>query len=31
MESFAVVAGVEEWQTGVKTYHDILARKDTGE
>jgi 5-methyltetrahydropteroyltriglutamate--homocysteine methyltransferase len=29
MESFAVVAGVEEWQTGVKTYHEILARKDT--
>ena len=28
MESFAVVAGVEEWQTGVKTYHDILARKE---
>jgi 5-methyltetrahydropteroyltriglutamate--homocysteine methyltransferase len=31
MESFAVVAGVEEWQTGVKTYHQILARKDTDE
>ena len=31
MESFAVVAGVEEWQTGVKTYHEILARQDTGE
>jgi 5-methyltetrahydropteroyltriglutamate--homocysteine methyltransferase len=31
MESFAVVAGVEEWQTGVKTYHETLARKDTGE
>lgn len=31
MESFAVVAGVEEWQTGVKTYHEILARKDTSE
>lgn len=31
MESFAVVAGVEEWQTGVKTYHQILARKDTAE
>ena len=31
MESFAVVAGVEEWQTGVKTYHEILERKDTGE
>jgi 5-methyltetrahydropteroyltriglutamate--homocysteine methyltransferase len=26
-----VVAGVEEWQTGVKTYHQILARKDTNE
>jgi 5-methyltetrahydropteroyltriglutamate--homocysteine methyltransferase len=24
-----VVAGVEEWQTGVKTYHSILARADT--
>jgi 5-methyltetrahydropteroyltriglutamate--homocysteine methyltransferase len=31
MESFAVVAGVEEWQTGVKTYHEILARKATGD
>lgn len=31
MESFSVVAGVEEWQTGVKTYHEILARQDTGE
>ena len=31
MESFAVVAGVEEWQTGVKTYHQILARADTAE
>ena len=31
MESFAVVAGVEEWQAGVKTYHEILARKDTAE
>ena len=31
MESFAVVAGVEEWQTGVKTYHEILARKDSDE
>jgi 5-methyltetrahydropteroyltriglutamate--homocysteine methyltransferase len=29
MESFAVVAGVEEWQSGVKTYHQILARKDS--
>jgi 5-methyltetrahydropteroyltriglutamate--homocysteine methyltransferase len=31
MESFSVVAGVEEWQTGVKTYHNMLARKDTTE
>ncbi len=31
MESFSVVAGVEEWQAGVKTYHQILARKDTNE
>jgi 5-methyltetrahydropteroyltriglutamate--homocysteine methyltransferase len=30
MESFAVVAGVEEWQAGVKTYHQILAREDDG-
>jgi 5-methyltetrahydropteroyltriglutamate--homocysteine methyltransferase len=30
MESFSVVAGVEEWQAGVKTYHQILAREDTG-
>ena len=30
MESFAEVAGVEEWQSGVKTYHETLARKDTG-
>ena len=30
MESFSVVAGVEEWQTGVKTYHETLARTDTG-
>ena len=28
MESFSVVAGVEEWQSGVKTYHNILARED---
>ena len=27
MESFAEVAGVAEWQTGVKTYHDILQRE----
>ena len=31
MESFAVVAGVEEWQAGVKTYHETLAREDTSE
>ena len=31
MESFSVVAGVEEWQTGVKSYHQLLARKDTSE
>jgi 5-methyltetrahydropteroyltriglutamate--homocysteine methyltransferase len=31
MESFAQVAGVEEWQSGVKTYHDTLARADTSE
>ena len=30
MESFAVVAGVEEWQAGAKSYHEILARKDDG-
>jgi 5-methyltetrahydropteroyltriglutamate--homocysteine methyltransferase len=30
MESFAVVAGVEEWQTGARTYHEILARTDDG-
>ena len=30
MESFAVVGGVEEWQAGARTYHDILARKDDG-
>jgi len=29
MESFSVVAGVEEWQAGVKSYHHVLARKDT--
>ena len=29
MESFSVVAGVQEWQTGVKTYHNLLARQDT--
>ena len=31
MESFAVVAGVEEWQAGVKTYHEILKRSDNTE
>lgn len=31
MESFAQVAGVEEWQSGVKTYHETLARADTSE
>ena len=31
MESFSLVAGVEEWQTGVKSYHNILARQDRGE
>lgn len=30
MESFAVVAGVEEWQAGAKSYHEVLARKDEG-
>jgi 5-methyltetrahydropteroyltriglutamate--homocysteine methyltransferase len=29
MESFSIVAGVQEWQTGVKTYHALLARQDT--
>ncbi|MDH3444208.1 MAG: methionine synthase [Deltaproteobacteria bacterium] len=28
MESFSVVAGVEDWQTGVKTYHETLAREN---
>ena len=28
MESFSVVAGVEEWQSGVKTYYNVLARDD---
>ena len=31
MESFAEVAGVEAWQSGVKTYHETLARADTSE
>jgi 5-methyltetrahydropteroyltriglutamate--homocysteine methyltransferase len=28
MESFSEVAGVEEWQSGVRTYHEVLARPD---
>lgn len=31
MESFSIVAGVQEWQTGVKTYHNLLARQDTSD
>src|SRR6266540_196152 len=31
MESFAVVSGVEEWQAGVRTYHEILKRTDGSE
>src|SRR5690349_9012307 len=31
MESFSVVAGVEEWQAGVKTYHEVLKRSDRDE
>lgn len=31
MESFSVVAGIEQWQTGVKTLHHLLARQDTAE
>jgi 5-methyltetrahydropteroyltriglutamate--homocysteine methyltransferase len=31
MESFAVIAGVEEWQAGVKSYHEILKRSDGSE
>ncbi|MGE5217696.1 MAG: hypothetical protein ACM3SP_11905 [Chloroflexota bacterium] len=31
MESFAVVAGVEEWQAGVKSFHEILKRSDGDE
>lgn len=31
MESFAVIAGVEEWQAGVKAYHEILKRADSGD
>ena len=26
MESFSVVSGLEQWQSGVKTLHQILAR-----
>src|SRR5678809_1280236 len=29
MESFSVVAGVEEWQAGVKTYHEALKRNES--
>jgi 5-methyltetrahydropteroyltriglutamate--homocysteine methyltransferase len=29
MESFSEVAGVEEWQSGVRTYHEVLARPDS--
>lgn len=29
MESFSVVAGVEEWQAGVKTYHEVLKRNES--
>lgn len=31
MESFSVVAGVEEWQAGVKTYHELLKRMERDE
>ena len=31
MESFSVVAGVEEWQAGVKSYHEVLKRADRDE
>ena len=31
MESFSVVAGVEEWQAGVRTYHEILKRTEDSE
>ncbi len=31
MESFSVVAGVEEWQSGVKTYHELLKRDDAAD
>lgn len=31
MESFSVIAGVEEWQAGVKAYHEILKRADSGD
>jgi len=31
MESFSVVAGVEEWQTGVKTYYEALKRTDSAD
>ena len=31
MESFSVVAGVEEWQAGVKTYHEVLKRNESAD
>lgn len=31
MESFSVVVGVEEWQTGVKTYHEVLKRSESAD
>jgi 5-methyltetrahydropteroyltriglutamate--homocysteine methyltransferase len=31
MESFGVVAGVEEWQAGVKSYHEMLKRSEGGD
>jgi 5-methyltetrahydropteroyltriglutamate--homocysteine methyltransferase len=31
MESFSVVAGVEEWQSGVKTYHEVLKRNESAD
>lgn len=31
MESFSIVAGVEEWQAGVKTYHELLKRTERDE
>jgi 5-methyltetrahydropteroyltriglutamate--homocysteine methyltransferase len=31
MESFSAIAGVEEWQAGVKSYHEVLKRADRDE